>query len=81
MNSACSESSKQLNVQRLKVLDAKQKMIKEVFAQAKTELKGLAKGPGYADLMAELLCQVRILKRHRACMSPSASRLLMERGN
>lgn len=56
---SCSESSKQLNLQRLKVLDAKQKMIKDVFAAAKAELKSKAKGPAYADLMAELLTQVR----------------------
>ena len=55
---SCSESSKQLNLQRLKVLDAKQKMIKDVFAAAKSELKSKAKGPAYADLMAELLTQV-----------------------
>lgn len=54
---SCSESSKQLNLQRLKVLDAKQKMIKDVFAAAKAELKAKAKGPAYADLMAELLTQ------------------------
>jgi vacuolar-type H+-ATPase subunit E/Vma4 len=40
------------------VLDAKQKMIKEVFAAAKAELKAIAKGPGYTELMAELLTQV-----------------------
>lgn len=54
-----SESSKQLNEQRLKVLGAKQRMIQEVVAAAKADLKKRAAGSQYGDLLASLLCQVR----------------------
>ena len=55
---ACSESSKQLNDQRLKVLAAKQRLIRDVFEQAKGQIKKQVKGSGYAEMLATLLCQV-----------------------
>lgn len=56
----CSESSKQQNEQRLKVLAARQRLIKDVFESAKAELKKQVKSSGgYQDMLATLLCQVR----------------------
>jgi hypothetical protein len=55
----CSQSSKQLNEQRLKLLVAKQKLIDDVLEAAKDELKNQAQGPGYGNMIATLLCQVR----------------------
>ena len=55
---ACSESSKQQNDQRLQLLAAKQKLIMSVLEAAKADLKKKAKGSGYSDMVATLLCQV-----------------------
>lgn len=55
----CSEASKQHNEQRLKVLGTKQRLIKDVFQAAKEALKKTAAGSGYAELVSDLLVQVR----------------------
>ena len=56
----CSEASKQHNEQRLKVRGTQQRLIKDVFQAAKDELKKQAAGGGYADLVSDLLVQVRV---------------------
>lgn len=61
MLATCSESSKQQNDQRLQLLAAKQRLISSVLEAAKADLKKKAKGSGYGDMVATLLCQVRAL--------------------
>jgi ATP synthase (E/31 kDa) subunit len=55
----CSETSKQQNDQRLKMLAARQGLIRDVFEEAKAQIKKQVKSSGYTDMVATLLCQVR----------------------
>lgn len=67
----CSESSKQLNEQRLKLLAAKQTLMRSVFEEAKSALKKQASGPGYGDMLATLLVQVCHLSPNMYCLGTS----------
>jgi hypothetical protein len=66
---ACSQNSKQQNDQRLKLLAAKQELIKSVLTAAKADLKKKVKSAGYADMIVTLLCQVR--SKCRPCQPQS----------
>lgn len=66
---ACSEYSKQLNEQRIKVLSAREAAIQEIVNEAKLKLREVSKNPTtYKKLLTDLLVQVGV-----ACSSWMAS--------
>lgn len=55
----CSEYSKQLNDQRIKVLSARESAIQEIVTEAKLKLREVSKNPTtYKKLLTDLLVQV-----------------------
>jgi vacuolar-type H+-ATPase subunit E/Vma4 len=58
----CSEYSKQLNEQRIKVLSARETAIQEIVTEAKLKLREVSKNPStYKKLLTDLLVQVSCL--------------------